>query len=134
VTRIDGFAGTFEGEGSWHDSTGKSSTYTVRQANAETADGFEIAFTHDFADGAVVDARVQMTWVAPSIVRVSVAGAAIGHGYVFDNYCHYHLETGSAFVEASYRFDTDRVDVFGSSTKNAEGHYIAWKEVLRRVQ
>jgi hypothetical protein len=134
VTRIDGFAGTFEGEGSWHDSTGKSSTYMVRQTNAETADGFEIAFKHNFADGTVVDARFQMTWVTPSIVRVSAAGAAIGHGYVFDRYCHYHLETGSAFVEASYRFDAGSVEVFGSSTKNAEDLYIAWKEVLRRVR
>jgi hypothetical protein len=134
VNAIDGFVGTFEGEGSWHDSTGKSAAYTVRQTNTATADGFEIAFTHDFADGTVVDARFQMTWVAPNIVRVSVAGAPMGHGYVFDGYCHYHLETGHAFVETSYRFGAGRVDVFGSSTKNDEGHYIAWKEVLRRVE
>jgi hypothetical protein len=43
------------------------------------------------------------------------------------------VETGKAFVEASYRIDGDTVEVFGSSTTNAEGHYIAWKEVLRRT-
>ena len=125
--------GTFIGEGVWHDSAGKSSTYTVRQTNTLTPDGFDISFTHDFADGTVVDARCQMTWVAPHIFRVSVAGAPIGHGYFLDGYCHYHLKAGKAFVEASYRFGVETVEVFGSSTKNAEGNYIAWKEVLRRV-
>ena len=74
-----------------------------------------------------------MTWVTPQIFRVSVAGAPLGHGYLMNGYCHYHLETGKAFVEASYRIDGDTVDVFGSSTTNAEGHHIAWQEVLRRT-
>ena len=132
---VELLAGTFEGTGEWFDSSGKSSTYTVRQTNGLTPDGFEIAFKHDFADGTVVDARFQMTWVAvaPRIFRVSVAGTPLGHGYLIDGYCHYHLETGKAFVEASYRIYGDTVEVFGSSTKNAEGHYIAWKEVLRRT-
>jgi hypothetical protein len=101
--------------------------------NSATPDGFEIVFKHDFADGTVVDARFQMTWVAPHIFRVSVAGAALGYGYLLDGYCHYHLETGQAFVEASYRITGDTIDVFGSSTKNAEGDYIAWKEILQRT-
>jgi hypothetical protein len=126
-------AGSYEGTGEWFDSSGKSSTYSVRQTNSATADGFEVAFKHDFADGTVVDARFQMTWVAPHIFRVSVAGASLGYGYLLDGYCHYHLETGKAFVEAGYRVNGDTIDVFGSSTKNAEGHYIAWKEVLRRT-
>ena len=131
MNAIDGFVGTYEGQGVWHDSTGSSMTYVVHQTNRVTRDGFEISFKHDFADGSVVEARFEMTWVSPPIFRVSVAGAAIGHGYVFDSYCHYHLETGKAFVEANYRFGGDSVEVFGSSTKNAEGNYIAWKEVLR---
>ena len=132
MNTFDRFAGAYEGTGEWHDSAGKSSTYTIRQTNLATTDGFEIAFRHDFADGAVVEARFTMTWVAPDIFRVSVAGAPVGHGYVFDDYCHYHLETGKAFVEASYRVGADTVEVFGSSTTNAEGNYIAWKEMLRR--
>jgi hypothetical protein len=130
---MNDLAGRFAGEGVWYDSTGKSMTYDVHQTNSTTPDGFEIAFTHDFADGGVVEARFEMTWVAPHIFRVSVAGTPIGHGYFIDDYCHYHLETGKAFVEASYRFGADTVDVFGSSTKNAEGNYIAWREVLRRT-
>jgi len=130
---LQSLAGIYEGTGEWFDSSGKSSTYTVRQTNAATPDGFEIAFKHDFADGTVVDARFQMTWVAPRIFRVSTAGAPLGHGYLLDDYCHYHLETGKAFVEASYRFTGGRVEVFGSSTKNAEGKYIAWRETLRRT-
>jgi hypothetical protein len=133
VTAIDSLAGTYEGTGEWFDSSGKSSTYSVRQTNSETPDGFEIVFKHDFDDGTVVDARFEMTWVAPRIFRVSVAGASLGYGYLLDGYCHYHLETGTAFVEASYRVNGDTIDVFGSSTKNAEGNYIAWKEVLRRT-
>jgi hypothetical protein len=133
VTVLERLAGTYEGTGEWFDSSGKSSTYTVRQTNSPTADGFEVAFKHDFADGAVVDAHFQMTWVAQHIFRVSAAGTPIGHGYAFDGYCHYHLETSKAFVEASYHFASDTVDVFGSSTTNAEGNYIAWKEVLRRT-
>ena len=133
MNTIEALEGMYRGTGEWHDSTGATMTYSVHQTTRGTADGFEIAFKHDFADGNVVDARFQMTWIAPHIFRVSVAGTAIGHGYVFDDYVHYHLETGKAFVEASYRFGADHVDVFGSSTKNADGNYIAWKEVLRRV-
>ena len=133
MTVLESLAGIYEGTGEWFDSSGKSSTYTVRQTNAATPDGFEIAFKHDFADGTVVDARFQMTWVAPRIFRVSAAGAPLGHGYLLDDYCHYHLETGKAFVEASYRITGGRVEVFGSSTKNAEGKYIAWRETLRRT-
>jgi hypothetical protein len=131
---LERLEGMFDGQGEWHDSRGKSMTYAVHQMTRATIDGFEIAFKHDFAGGPVVDARFQMTWVAPHLFRVSVSGSPLGHGYLFDGYCHYHLETGKAFVEASYRFGGDIVEVFGSSTKNAEGLYIAWKEVLRRVQ
>ena len=131
---IEKLAGTFEGEGEWHDSAGKSMTYAIHQSTRVTANGFEIAFKHDFADSSVVDARFEMTWLTPHIFRVSSAGAPLGHGYLFDGYCHYHLETGKAFVEASYRCEPDAVHVFGSSTTNAEGNYIAWKEVLRRIE
>ena len=62
-----------------------------------------------------------------------MSGTPIGHGYVFDAYCHYHLKVGDAFVEASYRANDDAVEVFGSSTKNADGNYIAWKEIIQRT-
>ena len=38
------------------------------------------------------------------------------------------------FVEASYRASGDDLQVFGSSSRNAEGNYIAWTETLRRVE
>jgi hypothetical protein len=124
-------AGTFAGEGVWHDSAGTSMTYVVHQTIRLTPDGFEIAFKHDFADGTVVDARFQMIWVASHIFRVSASGASIGYGYLFERYCHYHVETGKAFVETTYQFGAGMIEVFGSSTKNAEGNYIAWREMLR---
>ena len=130
---VDRFVGTYEGEGTWYDSGGKSAGYRVRQTNAPTADGFEIAFKHDFDDGTVVDARFWMIWIAPNLFRVETAGAPIGNGYAFDGYCHYHLSPGAAFVEASYRASGDDLQVFGSSSRNAEGNYIAWTETLRRV-
>jgi hypothetical protein len=129
---LEKLEGMFHGQGVWHDALDQSMTYTVHQMTRATIDGFEIAFKHDFADGTVVDGRFQMTWVTAHLFRVSVGGSPLGHGYVFDGFCHYHLETRTAFVEASYRVDGDIVEVFGSSTKNAEGNYIAWREVLRR--
>lgn len=130
---IERLTGSYEGTGVWHDSTGRSMTYTVHQTTRATADGFEITFKHDFTDGTVVEARFHMTWIAPHLFRVDVAGTPVGHGYVFDTYCHYHLQMSDRYVEASYRACPDEVEVFGSSTKNAEGNYIAWKEVLRRA-
>ena len=131
---VEPFMGTYEGTGAWHDSVGKSSGYRIRQTNAPHPDGFEIAFKHDFDDGTVVDARFVMIRIAPNLYRVEVNGAAIGNGYVFGGYCHYHLKPGAAFVEASYRANGDDLEVFGSSSSNAEGNYIAWTETLRRVR
>jgi len=92
-----------------------SRVYTREAASGSTRAESRLctAFKHDFADGTVVDAKFQMRWVAPHIFRVSVAGAALGYGYLLDGYCHYHLETGQAFVEASYRITGDTIDVFG---------------------
>ena len=132
MNNIERFLGTYEGAGTSHDSAGKSLAYRVQQTSLPTTNGFEIAFRHDFDDGTVTDARFNMTWVAPHIFRVDVSGTPVGHGYVFDTYCHYHLRIGEAFVEASYRSGADAVEVFGSSTKNADGNYIAWRETVRR--
>jgi hypothetical protein len=129
----DRLTGTFEGQGAWYDSSGKSSGYRVRQTNVQTADGFEIAFKHDFDDGTVVDATFRMIWIARNLFRVEAGGAAIGNGYLFNSYCHYHMTPGGAFVEVSYRVNGEDLEVFGSSSRNAEGNYIAWTETLRRV-
>lgn len=133
MNSIERFVGTYEGIGTWHDSAGKSSAYKVQQTTRSTSNGFEIAFKHDFDDGTVTEARFNMTWVAPHIFRVDVSGTPVGHGYVFDTSCHYHLKIGEAFVEASYRASADAVEVFGSSTRNADGNYIAWRETVRRL-
>ena len=133
MTRLPGLIGTFDGTGTWYDAAGQSASYRIRQTNSETADGFDIAFTHDFDDGSVVEARFTMTWIAPNLFRVDVARAPVGNGYVFGDVCHYHMKFGDKFVEVSYHTGTSAVDVFGSSSTNAEGHYIAWKETLRRT-
>lgn len=133
MTSVEGLLGAFDGSGAWYDSAGKSATYRITQINVSTADGFEVAFKHDFADATVVEARLTMTWIAASLFRVDVAGASVGNGYVFEKMCHYHMKFGDKFVEVSYVAGSDTVDVYGSSSSNAEGNYIAWKETLRRT-
>ena len=133
VESIGIFAGIYEGTGSWHDAAGKSGRYTVKQSTTSTADGFELSFTHDFDDGTTVNARFAMIGIAPHLVRVEVAGAAVGNGYLFDDCVHYHLKLGDKYVEASYHRSESGLRVFGSSTSNAEGLYIAWTEELRRA-
>jgi hypothetical protein len=108
-----------------------SGAYRIAQTNRETTEGFEIAFKHDFDDATIVEARFSMTWLTSGLFRVEISGVAVGNGYVFDDYCHYHIATDRAFVEVSYRVNGNSIDVFGSSTRNAEGQYIAWRETLR---
>jgi hypothetical protein len=72
-----------------------------------------------------------MTWIAQHLFRVDVAGAPVGNGYVFGEVSHYHMKFGDKHVEVSYRAAGDRLEVFGSSSTNAEGLYIAWTETLR---
>jgi hypothetical protein len=130
---LAGLIGTFEGSGAWYDSASKSATYRIRQTNASSDEGFEMAFKHDFEDGTVVDARFNMTWIAPNLFRLDVAGAQVGNGYVFGGVCHYHMKLGEKFIEVSHVARADSLDVFGSSSTNAEGNYIAWTETLRRT-
>jgi hypothetical protein len=127
------FAGRYEGSGVWHDEAGKSQSYTVVQTNTVSADGFDVAFKHDFADGAVVDARFTMTRIGAFLLRVDVGGKPLGNGYCFGDYCHFHIAAGPAIVEVGMRADGDALEVCGSSTKNAEGLFIAWRERLRRL-
>jgi hypothetical protein len=130
---IDRLVGTFTGSGSWHDSAGKAQAYKVAQAIGKTADGFEISFRHDFEDASVTEARFLMRWTTPVIFDVLVADRMVGNGYCFNLYCHYHLALGDRFVQASYSLEGARMKVYGSSTRNAEGRYIAWSEDLTRT-
>lgn len=133
MNNIETLAGTYEGSGTWHDAAGSSGAYRIKQTNVVTDVGFDVSFRHNFDDGSVVEASFKMVWIAPFVFRVDVAGTPIGNGYVFSGYCHYHMKVGESFVEASYRASGDGLDVYGSSTRNAAGHYIAWTESLRRV-
>jgi hypothetical protein len=44
------------------------------------------------------------------------------------------MKLGDKFVEVTYRSSGAELAVFGSSTTNAEGNYIAWREMLKRLQ
>src|SRR6185503_15676682 len=48
VNAFETHAGAYEGTGEWHDSAGASMTYAVHQTVGANANGFEIAFKHDF--------------------------------------------------------------------------------------
>ena len=130
VARI---VGHYSGSGTWHDAAGHSGGYQITQSIHETANGFEVAFKHRFDDGRVVEARFEMHWVASRLFAVHVAGQPGGHGYWLGDYCHFHVEPGGSFVEVSYLVHGEGLRTYGSSTRNADGNYIAWKEVLRRT-
>ena len=72
-----------------------------------------------------------MSWIASNLFRVDVSGTPVGNGYLFGDLCHYHMKFGEKFVEVSYRSGAGELAVFGSSSTNAEGNYIAWTETLR---
>jgi len=129
---VDRFFGTWEGTGSWHEADGKSASYRVRQTMRAITDGFEVAFHHDFDDRSVVEARFAMTWITGELFRVAIAGETVGDGYLFGTYCHYYLKKAHAYIEVGYRLGGDTLEVFGSSSTNAAGNYIAWQELLRR--
>jgi hypothetical protein len=131
---VDRLLGLYEGAGVWYDAARKSATYQIRQTNRATADGFEVTFRHDFDDSSFVEATFSMAWLVPHLFRVDISGAPVGNGYVFDNFCHYHMKFGDKFVEVTYQSSGAELAVFGSSTTTAEGNYIAWREMLKRSQ
>jgi hypothetical protein len=131
---IANIRGRYEGTGIWHDSAGESMTYRVVQTNNMTASGFDISFTHNFPDGSVVEARIILSEIAPYIYSVRAGNNEIGHGYALGDTVRYHMRAGGGIVEVGYQpRDDDELEVFGSSTSNAAGNYIAWHEELRRV-
>lgn len=132
MTIIREILGTYEGSGKWHDSAGTSMGYTSRQINRLTSTGFEVEFKHHFDDGSLTDARLLMTWLTPAIFRVDMGNNPVGHGYCLGDCCNFHIKAGEAFVEVSYRPQDSGLLVHGSSTKNADGNYIAWHENLQK--
>jgi hypothetical protein len=124
--------GRYTGTGAWYDAQGKTMSYAVAHDMTMTAEGFEVEFTHDFADRTRVHAVLEMSWLTPQLFRVATGSKVAGHGYCLANVCKYHLDTGTAFVEVSYHPTREGLEVFGSSSTNAEGNYIAWYEELRR--
>jgi hypothetical protein len=129
VARI---VGHYSGSGTWHDSAGQTGNYQVAQDIRETPNGFEVAFKHRFDDGKITDSRFEMRWVASRLFRVEADGKPVGHGYWLGDYCHYHLEPGGRFVEAGYLVHGNGLKAYGSSSRNADGNYVAWHEELHR--
>jgi hypothetical protein len=131
IANIDG---RYEGDGIWHDSAGDSMKYRVVQTNRVTAGGLAISFTHNFADGSVVQAGIALNQIAPYIYSVRLGDGEVGRGYELGDMLRYHMRAGAGIVEVGYRpRGVDRLEVLGSSTTNAAGKYVAWHEKLRRT-
>jgi hypothetical protein len=107
-------------------------SYLVAHDMKVTASGFEVEFTHDFADQTRVHAELEMSWLTPQLFRVAMDSKVVGYGYCLADACKYHLKAGNAFVEVSYHPAGGGLEVFGSSSTNADGNYIAWHEELRK--
>jgi hypothetical protein len=60
-------------------------------------------------------------------------GSQVGNGYIFGDLLHYHIRVGDAYVEVGYRGTERGMLVTGSSTKNAQGRFIAWQETLEKA-
>ena len=131
---VETIAGHYQGTGTWYDSQGKTMNYTVTQKNELIADGFAVEFKHDFDDGSHTEARFEMHSVASHIFQVTVGRNPMGNAYCIANACKYYIKAGEAFVEVGYHPTADGLEVYGSSTKNADGNYIAWHESLRRIK
>lgn len=132
MSTVSRLVGQYVGSGTWHDSAGKSGSYQITQSIDETPNGFGVSFKHRFEDSSVVEATFDMHWVASRLFAVHVAGRPVGEGYWLGDYCHYRFQSDDRLVEAGYLVHGDGLRTYGSSSKNAQGNYIAWHEELHR--
>lgn len=127
------FLGNWQGSGTWRDAAGKSGGYQVDHECRRAENSVEVIFRHTFDDATVTDARFRFAPIDSVLFDLFASGSRLGNGYVFPDYAHYFLKTGDSYVEASYSIAGPRLHVYGSSTKNKEGLFVAWNEELRSV-
>lgn len=126
--------GDYEGDGRWTDELGATGSYQITQSISRADNGLKLSFRHIFDnDDPEVNAEFLLTWTATPFFNVCVGEAVLGKGYAFDDFCHYMLEMPATVVEANYFLTEGGLRVYGSSSRNADGNAIAWREQLRRV-
>ena len=125
------FVGTFIGEGLWIDSAGESKRYEVQLVIGQETTRLLVSFTHRFVEeGNTTQGEFVFVFLSPDIFETLLNGVVVGNGYRFDHYLHFNIRIGEVFVETSYTRNGNTIAVRGSSTRNAEGRFIAWSEAL----
>jgi hypothetical protein len=95
--------------------------YRIVQTNSVTADGLEVEFRHDFADGSVVEEHFVLKSIVPDIYRVRAPEVEVGHSFAICGEVRYHVLAGSAVVEVGYRSHGPERP---RSARNSAGNYI----------
>jgi hypothetical protein len=98
---------------------------------SESASALLVRYAHEFFEEGVDRGRVRSVRVANSLYGAH-EGRGGRRGYVF-GVLYFNIRAGEIFVETSYQRVGDRLLVHGSSTSNAQGRFIAWSEVLKRM-
>ncbi len=130
---LESLAGSYMGQGRWRDDAGGEGAYHVTHNVEVTEKGPRVSFHHIFDNGDPdVEAAFNLEWSVSPLLAVKAGDAVIGSGYVAGALCHYTLQLGDKIVESTFQPHNGGLRVYGSSSKNADGNFIAWSEVLER--
>ncbi len=128
------FLGSYTGAGYWVDETSASKKYTIEQSCVRAADGLVVQYTHDlYEEKSEVRAELTFRPNNSTVFTVNMNNKEVGRGYVFSDFLHFHIQLGPVFIEVSYQIAGGKMFVRGSSTKNAQGNFICWAEMLDKV-
>ena len=130
------FFGSFAGLGRWTDITGESRSYRIVYLQFEADDdAIVLRFFHDLHeedDEVIAEFRFDFRDEHAFSVS-SIAGEqrqSLGSGHAFRDFCQYCLVIGDMMVENRLVLYEGRLHVFGSSSRNQQGRFIHWEEVL----
>jgi hypothetical protein len=129
-------AGTYAGDGIWHDEASESKRYRIDMRIDVLPDGrIQQWFKHLFFEenDTVVEQTLVFENLANGIFTFSMGPLAC-RGYSSGDALHYTIPIPGNTVDVTYFFTADgKARVVGSSQKNKFGRYIWWEEHLRLV-
>ena len=128
------FHGDYAGNGFWVDVAGESKRYRIVQVIDVRESEICVRYEHDFfEEGTKTQGTFVLLRAGEQLLSVRMNGSQVGNGYIFGDVLHYHIRVGDAYVEVGYRGTERGMLVTGSSTKNAQGRFIAWQETLEKA-
>ena len=134
ISSVTVFHGNYAGSGFWVDVAGESKRYRIAQTIDVRESEICIRYEHDFfEEGTKSQGTFVLLRASEQLLSVRVNGSQVGNGYIFGDVFHYHIRVGDAYVEVGYCITERGLLVTGSSTKNAQGRFIAWQETLEKV-